>query len=62
MSRMANTTRGRRPRRRFDDDFKAQSVRLVLDDARRWARSSGIWIWRRRRCGSGKFIVVGRQI
>ena len=24
----------RRPRRRFDDDFKAQAVRLVLDDGK----------------------------
>jgi transposase len=31
---MANTTRSRRPRRRFDDDFKAQAVRLVLDDGK----------------------------
>jgi transposase len=30
---MADTTpRSRRPRRRFDDDFKAQAVRLVLDE------------------------------
>lgn len=29
---MADTTpRSRRPRRRFDDDFKAQAVRLVLE-------------------------------
>ena len=34
MSRMAKTTRSRRPRRRFDDDFKAQAVRLVLDDGK----------------------------
>jgi transposase len=34
MSRMANTTRSRRPRRRFDDDFKAQAVRLILDDGK----------------------------
>jgi transposase len=34
MSRMANTTRSRRPRRRFDDDFKAQAVRLVLDEGK----------------------------
>ena len=27
-------TRTRRPRRRFDDDFKAQAVRLVLDDGK----------------------------
>jgi transposase len=33
MSRpMAETPKRRRPRRRFDDDFKAQAVRLVLDD------------------------------
>lgn len=25
-------TKSRRPRRRFDDDFKAQAVRLVLDE------------------------------
>jgi transposase len=29
---MAETTRHRRARRRFDDDFKAQAVRLVLDE------------------------------
>ena len=35
MSRpMANTTKSRRPRRRFDDDFKAQAVRLVLDEGK----------------------------
>ena len=32
MSRMAaDTTKGRRSRRRFDDEFNAQAVRLVLD-------------------------------
>lgn len=31
MSPMADF-KGRRPRRRFDDDFKAQAVRLVLDE------------------------------
>jgi transposase len=31
---MANTTRSRRPRRRFDDDFKAQAARLVLDEGK----------------------------
>jgi len=30
---MANTLK-RRPRRRFDDDFKAQAVRLVLDEGK----------------------------
>jgi transposase len=34
MSRMANATRSRRPRRQFDDDFKAQAVRLVLDEGK----------------------------
>jgi transposase len=29
---MANSSKSRRPRRRFDDDFKAQAVRLVLDE------------------------------
>ena len=33
MSPMADST-GRRPRRRFDDDFKAQAVRLVLDEGK----------------------------
>jgi transposase len=28
------TTRSRRARRRFDDDFKAQAVRLVLDEGK----------------------------
>jgi transposase len=31
---MADTTRRRRPRRHFDDDFKAQTVRLVLDEGK----------------------------
>ena len=34
MSRMAKGTRSRRPRRQFDDDFKAQAVRLVLDEGK----------------------------
>ena len=35
MSRpMAETTRSRRARRQFDDDFKAQAVRLVLDEGK----------------------------
>jgi transposase len=34
MSRMADSTRRRRPRRQFDDDFKAQAVRLVLDEGK----------------------------
>jgi transposase len=33
MSRMSDST-GRRPRRQFDDDFKAQAVRLVLQDGK----------------------------
>lgn len=31
---MADTPKRRRPRRRFDDDFKAQAVRLVLDEGK----------------------------
>jgi transposase len=31
---MAETPKRRRPRRRFDDDFKAQAVRLVLDEGK----------------------------
>jgi transposase len=31
MSRMATDSLGRRPRRRFTDEFKAEAVRLVLD-------------------------------
>jgi transposase len=35
MSRpMADTPKNRRRRRQFDDDFKAQAVRLVLDDGK----------------------------
>jgi len=34
MSRMAKERKGRRPRRQFDDDFKAQAVRLVLDEGK----------------------------
>jgi transposase len=31
---MANTSTRRRPRRQFDDDFKGQAVRLVLDEGK----------------------------
>jgi transposase len=31
---MAKKDRSRRPRRRFDDDFKLQAVRLVLDEGK----------------------------
>jgi transposase-like protein len=31
---MTETPQRRRARRRFDDDFKAQAVRLVLDEGR----------------------------
>ena len=34
MSRPMAEIPKRRPRRRFDDDFKAQAVRLVLDDGK----------------------------
>src|SRR5436189_5703607 len=34
MSRPMADTPKRRPRRQFDDDFKAQAVRLVLDDGK----------------------------
>jgi transposase len=34
MSRTMADTPKRRPRRRFDDDFKAQAVRLVLDEGK----------------------------
>jgi transposase len=34
MATMADTKKARRPRRRFDDEFKAQAVRLVLDEGR----------------------------
>src|SRR5688572_20127149 len=34
MSRPMAETPQRRPRRRFDDDFKAQAVRLVLDEGK----------------------------
>src|SRR3954451_14441987 len=34
MSRAMADTPKRRPRRQFDDDFKAQAVRLVLDEGK----------------------------
>ena len=34
MSTMTDPHKGRRPRRRFDDEFKAQAVRLVLDEGK----------------------------
>jgi transposase-like protein len=32
MSRMPESSKGRRPRRQFDEEFRSQAVRLVLDD------------------------------
>ena len=29
-----STKQGRRPRRQFDDDFRAQAIRLVLDEGK----------------------------
>ena len=34
MSRMASRTSGRRPRRRFTDEFKEGAVRLVVDEGK----------------------------
>jgi transposase len=34
MSRLMADTPKRRPRRQFDDNFKAQAVRLVLDEGK----------------------------
>jgi transposase len=34
MSRMPKSSNGRRPRRQFDEEFKAQAVRLVLEDGK----------------------------
>jgi len=34
MSRMAKSSTPRRPKRVFDDEFKAQAVRLVLDEGK----------------------------
>src|SRR5918994_6642926 len=34
MATMADTKKVRRPRRRFDDEFKEQAVRLVLDEGK----------------------------
>ena len=34
MSRMRNSKTGRRARRQFTDEFKAEAVRLVLDEGR----------------------------
>jgi transposase len=34
MSRMSRSSGGRRPRRRFSDEFKEGAVRLVLDEGR----------------------------
>jgi transposase len=31
---MTDVRKSRRPRRQFDDDFKAQAVRLVLDESK----------------------------
>jgi len=41
MSTMADTTKRRRARRQFDDEFKAQAVRLVLDEGKTIAATAG---------------------
>jgi Transposase len=42
MSRMASdTSKGRRSRRRFEDEFKAHAVRLVLDEGKSIAAVAG---------------------
>ena len=42
MSTMAATKQGRRPRRQFDDDFRAQAVRLVLDEGK---TAGAVYFW-----------------
>jgi transposase len=37
---MTETPKRRRPRRQFDDDFKAQAVRLVLDEGKSLAAAA----------------------
>jgi transposase len=37
----SDTTKGRQSRRRFEDEFKAQAVRLVLDDGKSIAAVAG---------------------
>ena len=45
MSSDGRSPRDRRPRRQFHDEFKAQAVRLVLDEGRvRRRRSPASWI------------------
>ena len=34
MSTMVQPSKSRRPRRQFDDEFKASAVRLVLDEGK----------------------------
>jgi len=34
MPRMPESRKGRRPRRQFDEEFRSQAVRLVLDDGK----------------------------
>jgi transposase len=38
---MAEAPKSRRPRRRFDDEFKAQAVRLVLDEGKTVGAAAG---------------------
>lgn len=40
MSRPMTETKRRRPRRQFDDEFKAQAVRLVLDEGKSLAATA----------------------
>ena len=42
MSTMAATKQGRRPRRQFDDDFRAQAIRLVLDEGK---TAGAVYFW-----------------
>jgi transposase-like protein len=60
---MPESRKGRRPRRQFDEEFRSQAVRLVLDDGKTIGAvavtsisASGFYAWqqrpsRRMRCG-----------
>jgi hypothetical protein len=57
MSRPMADIPKRRPRRQFDDDFKAQAIRLVLDEGKSVGSVAATWISPRPHCVSGSIAL-----
>ena len=63
MSTMVQPTKNRRPRRQFDDEFKAGAVRLVLDEGQTVGRVARDLDLTAQHCATGSIapVRIGRQ-